>query len=184
MSEHVAQADELDASVRREAAGPRGETSSGEAEELGLPLRPDPSPAPSAGRLAGGRRPGGRPSGGEYTLTYNTVKYNRLVATGSCCGPAAKPANAAGNPQDADGIVENVMARWVDLQASEGVVVEVHLDVLRQERVDPFDFLEDLLRDVAVQDVALLGGAELDEVMDLAEIPGELGIGGYAASRV
>ena len=39
--------------------------------------------------------------------------------------------------------------------------------------MDPLDFLEDLLGDVAVRDVALLGGAELDEVVDLPQVPGE-----------
>ena len=41
--------------------------------------------------------------------------------------------------------------------------------------MDPLDFLEDLLRNVSVRDVALSRGAQLDEVMDLAEIPGEQG---------
>jgi len=50
--------------------------------------------------------------------------------------------------------------------------------------VKPLDFLEDLLGDVAVRDVPLLRGAQLDEMVDLAEVPGELDIGGYAASRV
>jgi hypothetical protein len=50
--------------------------------------------------------------------------------------------------------------------------------------MDPLDFLEDLLGDVAVGDVALLGGTQRDEVVDLPEAPGELDIGGYAASRV
>ena len=46
------------------------------------------------------------------------------------------------------------------------------------------DLGENLLGDVAVGDVSLLGGAQLDEVVDLAEIPGKLEVGGYAASRV
>jgi len=50
--------------------------------------------------------------------------------------------------------------------------------------VDLFEFLEDLLGDVAVGDVPLLGGAQLDEVVDLPVVPGGLEIGGYAASRV
>ena len=70
------------------------------------------------------------------------------------------------------------------LQPREGVVVEVHADVFRQERVDPLDLLEDLLGNVAVRDVGLLGGAELDEVVDFPQVPGELDFGGYAASRV
>jgi hypothetical protein len=70
------------------------------------------------------------------------------------------------------------------LQAGEGVVVEVHADVFGEERVDPLDLGENLLGDVAVGDVSLLGGAQLDEVVDLAEIPGKLEVGGYAASRV
>ena len=48
----------------------------------------------------------------------------------------------------------------------------------------PLEFLEDLLGDVAIGDVALFGGAELDEVVDLPQVPGEQDIGGYAASRV
>jgi hypothetical protein len=50
--------------------------------------------------------------------------------------------------------------------------------------VDPLDFLEHLLGDMAVRDVPLLGGAQLGEVVDLQKVPGELDIGGYAASRV
>lgn len=50
--------------------------------------------------------------------------------------------------------------------------------------MDPLDFLEHLLGDVAVRDVPLLGGTQQDEVVDLPEAPGELDIGGYAASRV
>jgi len=71
-----------------------------------------------------------------------------------------------------------------DLQPGESVVFEVHPDVFGQERVHSLDFLEDLLGDVAVRDVALLGGAELDEVVDLPQVSGEQDIGGYAASRV
>jgi hypothetical protein len=58
------------------------------------------------------------------------------------------------------------------------VVVEVHADVFGQERVHPLHFLENPLGDVAVRDVALLGGAELDEVVDLPQVPAELDIGG------
>jgi hypothetical protein len=39
--------------------------------------------------------------------------------------------------------------------------------------VDPLDFLEDLLGDVAVGDVPLLGGTQLHEVVDLPQVPGE-----------
>lgn len=70
------------------------------------------------------------------------------------------------------------------LQPGQGVVVEVHADVACEERMDPLDFLEDLLGDVAVGDVPLLGGTKLHEVKDLPEVPGEPDIGGYAASRV
>ena len=76
------------------------------------------------------------------------------------------------------GIAETVVGSRTDLQAGEGVVVQVHADVFGQERVHPLDFLEDLLGDVAVRDVALLGGAELDEVVHLPQVPGELDIGG------
>jgi hypothetical protein len=68
--------------------------------------------------------------------------------------------------------------------AGDGVAIIPRCVVFGEERVDPFDFLEDLLGDVAVRDVPLLGGAELHEVVDLPEVPGELHIGGYAASRV
>jgi hypothetical protein len=82
------------------------------------------------------------------------------------------------------GVVETIAGRGAALQPGEGVVVEVRADALCQQGVDALDFLEDLLDDVAVRDVPLLGGTQLDEVMDLAEVPGELDIGGYAASRV
>ena len=59
------------------------------------------------------------------------------------------------------------------LQAGEGVVSEINPDVFGEEGVDPLDFLEHLLGDVAVRDVPLLRRAQLDEVVDLAEIPGE-----------
>jgi len=80
--------------------------------------------------------------------------------------------------QGVPGIAETVAGSNTDLQPSEGVVVEVHADVFRLEGMHPLDFLEDLLGDVAVRDVALLGGAELDEVVDLPQVPGEQDIGG------
>ena len=51
--------------------------------------------------------------------------------------------------------------------------MQVNPDVAGEERLDAIQLPEDLVGDSSVGLVALARGAELDEVMDLAQVPGE-----------